>query len=468
MVAPGGPPCQRCGYPLRWVPEWNAWGCDRCRVTFPATQQPVPFAQAMPPMQPQAAYAQPPMPHAPGAHAPKSKQWIFFALGGLVLAAGAVVIIVLATGGKKGGMKSANEVFQAALDRAARGDIDGLVALAGGDGGLTDQIECKDAKKKSEMNDEMVKHLRAELTDDAKAWKDLAATAGVASPDGDPDVMKAGKEEDGCSAKVDLSSQRYKVKVKTKDAEDDLRFTVVQIGDRYFLESLPDTPPSNEKAQLGKMRDAMCACKDAACASKVNDDFKPFMSSMQDKFKDGKATPSEDEMKVGEEMAECMSKAIGTGSDPPPPPPEPSAAAIDRSSPDAIAAQAAKAAAAGDADALFALTGGADFEGRVFECPDGLDTAISGLKEDQQHTADSWKGTHASVSGMVPAQHETVHAGDPLGSCKLKTDLEVDACDMTIAFMSSDGEVHGMKGTIVVAQLGGQWYLVDYPHEHKP
>jgi hypothetical protein len=412
------------------------------------------------------AHAHAPVAHAPVAHAPKSKQWIFFALGGVVLAAGAIVIIVLATGGKKGGMKSANEVFQAALDRAAKGDIDGLVALAGGDGALTDQLDCKDPKKASEMKDEMVKHLRSELTDDAKAWKDLAATAGAASPDGDPDVMKAGKEEDGCSAKVDLSSQRYKVKVKTKDAEDDLHFTVVQVGDRYFLESLPDTPPSNEKAQLAKMRDEMCACKDAACAGKVNDEFKPFMNSMTEKYKDGKATPNDDEIKVGEEMAQCMSKAIGSGDDTPPtPPPAPAAKEVDRSSPDAIAAQAAAAASAGDGDALYALTGGADFEGQVFECPDGLDTAISALKSDAQHTADAWKGSHASVSGMVPAQHETVHAGDPLGSCKLKTDLEVDACDMTIAYMSSDGEVHGMKGSIVVAQLGGQWYLVDFPHE---
>src|SRR5262249_29732808 len=158
---------------------------------------------------------------------PKSKQWIFFALGIAVLAAGAIVIVVLATGGKKKGMSSAKEVFQTALDRAAKGDLDGLIALAGADGGLIDQISCTDPKKASDMKDEMVKHLRNEMGDDAKKWKDVTATVEDVSPDGDPDVMKAGKEEDGCSARVDLSSQKYRVKVKTKDAEDTLRFTAV-------------------------------------------------------------------------------------------------------------------------------------------------------------------------------------------------------------------------------------------------
>ena len=30
------PPCPACGTPLRWFPEMNAWGCDRCRQMFPA------------------------------------------------------------------------------------------------------------------------------------------------------------------------------------------------------------------------------------------------------------------------------------------------------------------------------------------------------------------------------------------------------------------------------------------------
>ena len=30
-MAAQGPMCQTCGGPGRWIPESNAWGCDRCR-----------------------------------------------------------------------------------------------------------------------------------------------------------------------------------------------------------------------------------------------------------------------------------------------------------------------------------------------------------------------------------------------------------------------------------------------------
>lgn len=34
-----GPTCQTCGGPGRWIPESNAWGCDRCRqLIAPPTQ----------------------------------------------------------------------------------------------------------------------------------------------------------------------------------------------------------------------------------------------------------------------------------------------------------------------------------------------------------------------------------------------------------------------------------------------
>ena len=30
-----GPPCPNCGSLLRWFPDQQQWGCDRCRVMFP-------------------------------------------------------------------------------------------------------------------------------------------------------------------------------------------------------------------------------------------------------------------------------------------------------------------------------------------------------------------------------------------------------------------------------------------------
>lgn len=36
-AAPQGPSCQTCGGPGRWIPESNAWGCDRCRQLIAPT-----------------------------------------------------------------------------------------------------------------------------------------------------------------------------------------------------------------------------------------------------------------------------------------------------------------------------------------------------------------------------------------------------------------------------------------------
>ena len=82
------PPCPACGTPLRWFPEMNAWGCDRCRQMMPAAPQPM-----------QGAPARAGRSHAPQTKAEKTRTLIL--LGLLVVASG-IVIAMLATD-KKGG-----------------------------------------------------------------------------------------------------------------------------------------------------------------------------------------------------------------------------------------------------------------------------------------------------------------------------------------------------------------------------
>ncbi len=77
------PPCPACGTPLRWFPEMNAWGCDRCQQMMPA--------------------AQPPMHGGGHAHAPRTqaeKTRTLILLGVLVVAVIGVGIM-LATDNKK-------------------------------------------------------------------------------------------------------------------------------------------------------------------------------------------------------------------------------------------------------------------------------------------------------------------------------------------------------------------------------
>ena len=67
-----------------------------------------------------------------------------------------------------------------------------------------------------------------------------------------------------------------------------------------------------DKGKMKKMKEAMCACKDAACVDKVQKDYADFMKSMEDKYK-GDKKPDEDMMKIGEEMAKCMTDAMTGG-----------------------------------------------------------------------------------------------------------------------------------------------------------
>jgi hypothetical protein len=83
QVAMQTPPCPACGTPLRWFPEMNAWGCDRCQQMLPA---------AGPPVQ-QGRWS-----HTPKTQAEKTRTMI---LGGVLVVAVIGVVIMLATDDKK-------------------------------------------------------------------------------------------------------------------------------------------------------------------------------------------------------------------------------------------------------------------------------------------------------------------------------------------------------------------------------
>ncbi len=62
-------------------------------------------------------------------------------------------------------------------------------------------------------------------------------------------------------------------------------------------------------ADMKKIKDKMCACKDAACVAKVSED----MAKLNEKHKDTKATESQmkEAMKIAGEIAKCSEKAMG-------------------------------------------------------------------------------------------------------------------------------------------------------------
>src|SRR5262245_61345645 len=86
------PPCPACGTPLRWFPEMNAWGCDRCRQMIPVG--PTPGYGPAPGFGPGPAQGHSHMPHTQA-----EKVRTFILLG--VLAIAVVGVAIISFGGKK-------------------------------------------------------------------------------------------------------------------------------------------------------------------------------------------------------------------------------------------------------------------------------------------------------------------------------------------------------------------------------
>jgi hypothetical protein len=93
-----GPPCPKCGYPLRWFPAQNAWGCDREQQMFPAQA----VAQQQPPAQ---------------QGAPRKSRAKWYALGGVVVIGAIVTIAVVATR-KDPATEGSNDYWLISMEKA--------------------------------------------------------------------------------------------------------------------------------------------------------------------------------------------------------------------------------------------------------------------------------------------------------------------------------------------------------------
>jgi len=75
-------------------------------------------------------------------------------------------------------------------------------------------------------------------------------------------------------------------------------------------------------SQMKGFKDKACACKDAACADKVQEEMLGWAMKMAEKYKDkeppkGSKSQEEEAKKINEEMQKCMEKAKGGGEAPP-------------------------------------------------------------------------------------------------------------------------------------------------------
>jgi hypothetical protein len=287
----------------------NAWGCDRCKVTYPAQS------------------AAPVAPAASAASAAQKKKILLFAGIGAAAVALVVVLVVVLGGGGSGGKSTPKELFESAASLAAKGDVDGLVPLFA-EQVFTKVVDCG-SKGGAEYGGEagqkkLVERLREDLKHQLKSWDGLTVTVSSVDEKGEADGAKAGDEKDGCKVKVDITMQKFKVKVHAKgkdgEADSEVVMRAIKIDGRWYLEELPEAPDaSGDKAKMKTFKDRMCACdsdKDpSGCADKVDADFQTWSMKVADKYKDKK--PDEAEMKdlaeIAKDYMDCQMKAKMAG-----------------------------------------------------------------------------------------------------------------------------------------------------------
>jgi hypothetical protein len=306
MVAPAAYPCARCGSPLRWAAESSTWACDACRIAYPVQGAPVPPAAA------------------PLAAAPRTrrglepKQKILVVAGSVVgVTLLGITLVLLMGGGKRGGKATPEELFGAAIDRATAGDGDGLFALSGVQK-YEGVMDCSEKGIGGRSPEALVREIkesqREELTRHLDRWKGLTITITSVEPKDDADVQRAGTEMGGCIAKVDVTTQRFRVKakVKGKDGEEhetELRFRAAQVEGLWYLDDMPSAPAADGLGKLRAIKDRMCACKDSACAGSVQKELEDFGKDMADSG----ITASDDsaeESRIINELTECEVKAM--------------------------------------------------------------------------------------------------------------------------------------------------------------
>jgi hypothetical protein len=207
-----GPPCAVCGFTLRWLPQQNSWGCDRCQRMFPASgappqqaapQAPSPYQQqgfgrppqqqpSYPPQQaPQQAWQQPPPQQQPygqqppnpygqqpgygqqppqQAYSPHPSQppqpvppipspggkkggkglLIGGAIAAVAIAGGVVAFVMLRGGGGTKGGDGRDAVVKSTLAAMGDGDVSQLVRLADPGGLLDKYVDCSGKTKASD------------------------------------------------------------------------------------------------------------------------------------------------------------------------------------------------------------------------------------------------------------------------------------------------------------------------------
>jgi hypothetical protein len=254
-----------------------------------------------------------------------------------------------APGGGPTTTQTREQVVHEAILAVTAGDVDKLMALADPKAFFELAIACKDggedldarsvgARLRSDFarSIEKTRGTRVEVVsikNEARGWTTRRSSRYASNSDRNATfVGKGGSVSKGCSARVDLLFHEIDVRVRltkgNESKEARVRFDLVHGGGRWFLVKVPeDFGEVTGAAALAKMEEfqkQMCACKDKACADKVNEDMTRWGTEMAKRAsydRDEKPDPeiakrSADIMTL---YVECMTKLMMAGAGAPTP-----------------------------------------------------------------------------------------------------------------------------------------------------
>jgi hypothetical protein len=334
----------------------------------PYAQAPNPYAQPPQGQAPNPYQPQPvgPAPSMAGSAPKKVGKGLIIgvaAAGVLAVAGGVIAFVMLRGGGGASGGDSRDAVVKATLAAMADGSVDDLLRLSDPEQLYAKMVDCegKTPKAKSDMDrdDEDDKELSqkdkderdpkkviekqkkefgeiVKLTKGAKIelveiiGKEPPAPSDDEKKDDDDDgekrntgfVVKRGQRlMKGCVAKAPLRITEVKLKVKVTPAkekeaiEQETEMMMMQVGKGWWLLGPPTISVGAAAliAEVTAMKDKTCACKDAACAKKLKEEFKESPRRKELK-KQIKALPDEDRDKIkaiDDEMEACDRKLGG-------------------------------------------------------------------------------------------------------------------------------------------------------------
>lgn len=306
-------PCTACGWTLRFVPEQNGWGCDRCHAFVPqGAPLPSPSASPWAPpggsaavVQPAAVAAAPhaaspyaPSPYAPPphgapppppyvpqpqhpAHAPMpyppphvaartagtKRLWLVGAGAAAVIA---IIVTIVVLTRSSGGVGSRREIVNATIAALAAGDVDKLVALADPKSLFERVLDCSD----SDDEDVTPRALEREFRDKAERLADkvsgrkleVIAIENRKIRDGgdgrgyggrDPGVFKKGdKVFGGCRARESFRAHEVMVTVEEtrkgkKPKKKNVKLELLEIDGDWYLVDAPRGRADDDIPALG-------------------------------------------------------------------------------------------------------------------------------------------------------------------------------------------------------------------------